>query len=90
MLFLLRPDWAPHGARRFLELAACGDLEDALLATVNSRVCSYAADVPVYEDPALAEASGGRISITRRCVFSIRFERKREWRSCSIAPTRYT
>eukprot|EP00401_Gymnodinium_catenatum_P003142 CAMPEP_0117459670 /NCGR_PEP_ID=MMETSP0784-20121206/1601_1 /TAXON_ID=39447 /ORGANISM="" /LENGTH=899 /DNA_ID=CAMNT_0005253297 /DNA_START=37 /DNA_END=2733 /DNA_ORIENTATION=+ len=25
---IVRPDWAPHGARRFLELAAVGDLED--------------------------------------------------------------
>eukprot|EP00929_Paragymnodinium_shiwhaense_P083526 TRINITY_DN44561_c0_g1_i3.p1 TRINITY_DN44561_c0_g1~~TRINITY_DN44561_c0_g1_i3.p1 ORF type:complete len:763 (+),score=117.68 TRINITY_DN44561_c0_g1_i3:162-2450(+) len=25
---IVRPDWAPHGARRFLELAAAGDLED--------------------------------------------------------------
>eukprot|EP00927_Polykrikos_kofoidii_P076495 TRINITY_DN7357_c0_g1_i2.p1 TRINITY_DN7357_c0_g1~~TRINITY_DN7357_c0_g1_i2.p1 ORF type:complete len:847 (-),score=116.52 TRINITY_DN7357_c0_g1_i2:115-2655(-) len=25
---IVRPDWAPHGARRFLELAACGDLEE--------------------------------------------------------------
>jgi len=24
---IVRPDWAPHGARRFLELAACGDLD---------------------------------------------------------------
>lgn len=25
---IVRPDWAPHGARRFLELAAAGDLDD--------------------------------------------------------------
>lgn len=25
---IVRPDWAPHGARRFLDLAAIGDLDD--------------------------------------------------------------
>jgi len=25
---IVRPDWAPHGARRFLDLAAAGDLDD--------------------------------------------------------------
>jgi hypothetical protein len=25
---IVRPDWSPHGARRFLDLAHCGDLDD--------------------------------------------------------------
>lgn len=55
---IIRPDWAPNGAHRFLELAACGDLDDlAFYRAVRGYLVQFGLPAkrmwpPIPDDPA--------------------------------------
>lgn len=54
---IVRPDWAPHGARRFLELAAAGDLDElAFYRAVKDCMAQFGLPAkrtwpPIPDDP---------------------------------------
>jgi len=54
---IVRPDWAPHGARRFLNLAAAGDLDDlAFYRVVKGCIAQFGLPTkrqwpPLPDDP---------------------------------------
>lgn len=57
---IVRPDWAPHGARRFLELAAAGDLEDlAFYRAVRGCLAQFGLPARRLWPPLLDDAPTG-------------------------------